>query len=104
MLRLEWSPKALQDLTSIERYISDQGDPDTAAKIADEIFDLADTLNQAPQRIGRITPEYGLSNLREVKHKVWRIVYWFDETRVVIAKVQHQSGLLNLQDIDLSSF
>jgi plasmid stabilization system protein ParE len=64
-------------------YIA-QDKPLAAEKFRDEAFAHADLLKQAPQ-LGRIVPEKGNPNIRELLHGNYRIIY---RVRPRLKKVQ----------------
>lgn len=76
------SPRAIQDLKEIVRYISFD-DPKTAERFGYALIDSALSLATFPER-GRLVPEFGDGVTREIIHRPYRIVYRFDPLRKVV--------------------
>lgn len=87
--RLIWSPLARLDLHDLRTYIA-ESDPTAAARFIQAVFDAAERLTEFPES-GRIVPEFGDPNLREIIKRPCRIVYRLknDEGIVEIARVWH---------------
>lgn len=73
-MRVIWAPLAL----------------DRAAEIAriDGLVRLAAGLSRTPKR-GRIVPEVGRPDLREILYGHYRVIYRLDPKRVVVLTVRH---------------
>src|SRR5215216_6748391 len=67
------SPRAIQDLSEIVRYIS-LDNPDAAEKFGYALIDAALLLRTLPER-GRFVPEFEDSLTREIIYTPYRIVY-----------------------------
>ena len=67
------SPRAVQDLREIVRYISFDN-PIRAESFGRELTAKTRTLASFPQ-IGRVVPEFDEPDIREIIHKSYRIVY-----------------------------
>jgi toxin ParE1/3/4 len=67
------SPRAIQDLREIVRYISFDN-PAAAEKFGLELINKTRTLATFPE-IGRKVPEFDDANIREIIFKSYRIVY-----------------------------
>jgi plasmid stabilization system protein ParE len=67
------SPRAIQDLGEIVRYISFDN-PDAAEKFGYALIDAALSLGSLPER-GRLVPEFGDGITREIIYAPYRIVY-----------------------------
>jgi addiction module RelE/StbE family toxin len=98
MATLTWRPQALNDLESIEEYYDDIA-PDYASLLVQEILEQADQLENFPQ-MGRIVPEIGEEDIRELIYRDYRIIYIVDteDEQVDVLTVVHSSqhlGSLN---------
>lgn len=71
--RVRWSQRALADLIAIGRYIGSD-DPGAARRFVEELRARA-RLAAALPRAGRMVPEIGRPDVREVIHRTYRIVY-----------------------------
>ncbi len=94
-MRTEFSPQALADLDAIALYIA-RDDPDTALAWADKLVDRAERAARAP-RGGRIVPEWGDPDIREVFLKAYRIIYRIEATRILVLTVFEGHHRLRLQ-------
>ena len=88
------SPRAIQDLGQIVRYISFD-DPKAAERLGYALIDEALSLSTLPER-GRLVPEFSDGITREIIHAPYRIVYRVDhEKRVVsVSRFWHAARLL----------
>jgi toxin ParE1/3/4 len=89
------SPRAVQDLEEIVRYISIDN-PQAARRLGDKLICAAESLAQLPER-GRIVPEFGDGVTREIVVYPYRIVYRHDKDNntVGIARFWHGARLLD---------
>jgi toxin ParE1/3/4 len=67
------SPRAVQDLREIVRYIS-LDNPGRAESFGRELIAKTRSLMAFPE-MGRVVPEFDEPNVREIIHKSYRIVY-----------------------------
>jgi len=84
-----FSPAARADLRDIIRYISFDA-PDRALRFGRFLVDQTRKLSQFPE-LGRIVPEIGDENLREIIVRSYRVVYRLDHARhsIEIARFWH---------------
>ena len=97
-MRVVWSPLALDRVTEIARYIA-QDRPLAAEKWVRTVFSKAGQLEDSP-RLGRIVPEIGNEDFRELIHANYRIIYRIEESRVAILTVRHGRQCLPLEEIE----
>lgn len=86
-----WSPQALHDLTSIREYVAVDS-PRYAALVVERIVRSVERLEDFP-RSGRIVPERGDPNLREVIVTPYRVVYRLRGEQVDVVTVFRASRL-----------
>ena len=67
------SPRAIQDLSEVVRYIS-LDDPDAARRFGNALIDASLSLQSFPER-GRFVPEFADGVTREIVYRSYRIVY-----------------------------
>lgn len=86
---VRWTEQAAADLAAIADYIA-QSSPRVAARVAREVVDAADSLNELAER-GRRVPEPELASLelRELLPAVYRLIYRVDTETVSIVAVVH---------------
>ena len=90
MAQATWSIQAIDDLASIEDYLS-ASSKKQAELMVDAILQAVALLEQFPE-IGRIVPEMGLPNLRELIVKKYRVVYYLTfQDEVEIVTIRHSS-------------
>ena len=92
------SPRAIQDLREIVRYISFDN-PDAAARLGDKLIDAAMSLISFPE-IGRLVPELDDGITRELIVRPYRLIYRFDskENSVLVSRFWHGARLLSPDD------
>ncbi len=71
--RLIWAPSALLDLKELASYIAESR-PGVSAGFVKNVFRTVEHLAAFPKS-GRLVPEFGDPNIREVIRKPCRIVY-----------------------------
>lgn len=84
-MKARWTRRALRDLREIGFYIS-QDNPAAARRWVARLRERAEKAAEMP-RTGRIVPEYGRDDLREVFLKSYRIVYRLQEDGIVVLTV-----------------
>lgn len=89
MARIRWSNQALADLELIGDYIACDS-PSLAQIQVERIFAAVERLSHYP-RSGRIVPEMGRDDLREILFGTYRIVYSIDGDEVQVLTVVHSS-------------
>ena len=72
-MKVRWTTCAVKDLKSIARYIA-KDDPTAARRFADKLKRRAESVGRFPNR-GRIAPELGRDDVRELIEGNYRIVY-----------------------------
>lgn len=87
MAELRWSLTAGDDLREIEEYIASDSVLH-AVNFVDRLVESAGRLGAAP-RIGRVVPEFGREDLREVLFRGYRIVYLLRGDTVTVLRVVH---------------
>lgn len=97
-MRIVWSPLAVQRAYEAAGYIA-ADKPEAALRWLDELFEVTDRLEQFPES-GRIVPEIGSPEFREVIHgRAWRVIYRIEKTRVSILTVRSAAQLLDEADL-----
>jgi plasmid stabilization system protein ParE len=76
------SPRAIQDLQEIVRYISFDN-PTAAERLGLQLIEKTRVLGQFPE-LGRIVPEFGDPLIRELIFKPYRIVYRVNHERHIV--------------------
>ena len=86
-MTVKWTQTARDDLKAIWDYIS-RDSVFYADKFTDELLTATDVLEVFPE-IGRIVPEIGDSNTREILYGSYRIMYLLSGEFVYITQIIH---------------
>jgi len=95
MAEVLWSLTAGEDLREIEDFIA-RDSVLHAVGFVDYLVESAGILQKSPN-IGRIVPEFGRTDLRELLFRAYRIVYLLKDDVVTILRVIH--GARDLSDL-----
>ena len=90
MMDLTWTDVAKQDLTAIHSYIA-RDSLYYADEYIDRLIQAADGLKEFP-RMGRVVPEIGDDNVREVLYGSYRLMYHIDEDANMVSVTQVSHG------------
>ena len=93
--RVEWSPRAVEDLEAIAQYIALDSTSYSSA-VVKTILQTTHNFSRFPFS-GRIVPEFGDESIREWFAYSYRIIYRVDESIITIAAIVHGKRLLNLE-------
>jgi toxin ParE1/3/4 len=92
---ITFAESAVKDLEEIRNWYVDQQAPAVGAKLLREIISQVERLAHFPES-GRVVPEFGIMNLREIISSPFRIVYRHDKSRVRIVRVWRRDTLLKM--------
>jgi len=95
-MKLLWTSRARNDLVEIAGYIADDN-PTAAKRWIERIRSQAKKTTEFPQ-IGRVVPEFGRGDIREIVFKNYRIVYRIHGTGIHVLTVFE--GHLLMRPID----
>jgi len=93
--KITFAVSAVQDLEDIRQWYADQHVPDMGERLLREVVDHVERLVDFPQS-GRIVPEFGVTQLREIIHPLFRIVYRLDNDRVRVVRVWRRERQLKM--------
>ena len=85
--KVNWAYEATTDLEALAEYIA-RDSAFYASAFVREIRDASRLLNEFSER-GRIVPELGNPNIRELFIREYRLIYSIKESRVVIIGLIH---------------
>jgi addiction module RelE/StbE family toxin len=89
--RLIWSPRSIADLEAIREHIA--GDSEQyAALVVSRLVAAPERLLRFPE-LGRVVPEFGQIDLRELIIRPYRLVYRVRAEAIEIAIVFHAAQL-----------
>ena len=93
MVEVRWTPQAIEDIENIANYIAKDSSKYAIVKVT-EFFDAAFILENYPYS-GRIVPEVGSKNIRELIVGFYRLIYRIKNSNLVeIITVYHSYRLL----------
>lgn len=96
-MSLTWSQEAGVNLTDIEDFIA-RDSPARAVLFVDALIDPAETILTGNPRGGRVVPEIGIPDIRELIYRGYRIVYRLNGDRMEVLTVFEGHRLLRLKD------
>ena len=96
-MRVVWTPLAIDRAAEAARSIA-QDRPQVARRWVDALFDAAALLRQFPKR-GRVVPEVGRPEIRELIFRKHRVVYRLEAKRIAILTVRHQRQQWVAEDV-----
>jgi len=92
---ITFAASAVNDLDDIRFWYADQQVPAVGDKLLREIISQVERLGAFPES-GRIVPEFGIANLREIICSPFRIIYRLDESKVRVVRVWRSERLLTM--------
>jgi toxin ParE1/3/4 len=94
-VRIHWTHTAIQHLLAIHEQIAWDA-PLYAHRMVDRLTRRSEQIATFPQS-GRIVPEYGAPDIREVIERPYRIMYRIKPEQIDILAVVHSAQLLPLE-------
>ncbi len=96
-MKIEWSPLAIEQVTDFALYIAEDK-PMAADKWVVSIFKTVEKLSAFPKS-GRMVPEFGRDEIRELIHGNYRIIYQMHFSVIEILTVRHGGQILPEDEI-----
>lgn len=96
-MKVIWSPLAIERAYEEASYIA-QDKPQAALHWLEHLFSCTDRLERFPLS-GRVVPEMGLNEYRELIYKSHRVIYRVGKGSVAILTVRRASRLLNREEV-----
>lgn len=96
-MTIVWSPLALDRVAEIAGYIA-RDKPSAAEKWVKTVFAKVEQLEISPE-LGRVVPEIGNVQFRELIYSQCRIVYRIEKKRISILTVRHGRQELPIEEI-----
>ena len=85
--RVTWSEGARRELDEAIAYVAEDS-PRNAVALLERLLDAGASLAQLSER-GRIVPERGESNIREVQVEPYRLIYSVEDDGVTVLGILH---------------
>ena len=98
MTKIRWTEQAVADLRSIREFI-ERDSPRYGRLVAERLYEATGRLELFP-RSGRVVPELGRDDLREIIVGDYRIVYRLEPDAAVLLTVFRGSRLLPIGIIE----
>ncbi len=86
-MKLLWSPKAIEDLVESNIFIAREN-PEAARNIISEVYEARISIKEFPEK-GRIVPEVGKADIREIFCRGYRIIYQIETKKISILRIRH---------------
>lgn len=96
-MKVVWSPLAIDKASEIAEYIA-QDKPSAAERWVDAVFSKVGQLKFSPE-IGRIIPEIGNKQFRELIYGNYRIIYRIEKQQISILTIRHGKQILPVDEI-----
>ena len=96
-MKIIWSPLAIDRASEIAEYIASDK-PSAANKWITKVFSKVDQLESSPE-IGRVVPEIGNEQFRELIYGNYRIIYRIEKNQVLILTIRHGKQILPVDEI-----
>ena len=96
-MTIVWSPLALDRVAELAGYIA-RDKPSAAEKWVKTVFAKVEQLEISPE-LGRVVPEIGNVQFRELIYSQYRIVYRIEKKRISILTVRHGRQELPIEEI-----
>jgi len=96
-MKVRWTEQAFERLAEVQEYIALDNQA-AAARMIDKITERAEKLEKFPER-GRMVPEIGNPDIREVFEGNYRIVYRVHKRHVQILTVFEGHRLFSEDDL-----
>jgi plasmid stabilization system protein ParE len=98
-MRVTWSREASENLVEIEEFIA-RDSLERAVRFVDALIDHAEAILTGNPKSGRVVPEIGNPDMRELIYRGYRIVYRLKEDVLEILTVFEGHRLLRLSKSD----
>ncbi len=97
-MRIVWSPLAVQRLREAAEYIA-RDKQGAAERWVGGAFEAVGRLADLPQS-GRVVPELGRPDIREVIYGKYRIIYRVSPEAVLVLTVRHSRQLIDETEVE----
>ena len=96
-MKIIWSPLAIDRASEIAEYIT-LDKPSAANKWINTVFSKVEQLASSPE-IGRVVPEIGNEQFRELIYGNYRIIYRIEKKQLLILTIRHGKQILPIDEI-----
>ena len=96
-MKIVWSPQAADDLVENNKYIAREN-PEAAIAIVNNIYESRNRIKKFPSQ-GRVVPEIGQKDIREVFCGSYRIIYQIEAKRILILTIRYMKQKLTKDNL-----
>jgi plasmid stabilization system protein ParE len=96
-MKVIWSYIAIGNLIENTQYIAKEN-PEAARAVIDDIYDAGNKIKEFPEK-GRVVPEIGKANIKEVFCRKHRTIYKNEARRITILTIRHMRQNIEPEDI-----
>jgi plasmid stabilization system protein ParE len=96
-MKVVWSFVAAGNLIENNQYIAKEN-PVAARAVISDIYDAGNKIKEFPEK-GRVVPEIGKSNIKEIFCRGYRIIYKIESKRITILTVRHMREQLRQEKL-----
>lgn len=96
-MKIVWAPRALSRAQEAAVYIA-RDRPAAAVRWLEGLIARVELLAATPVQ-GRMVPEVGREDIREIQYQRYRIIYRLEVKRLVILTVRHSRRRFDLDDL-----
>ena len=96
-MKIIWSPLAIESAKEIVDYIA-LDKPSAAENWIENVFSKVEPLESSPE-IGRIVPEIGNPQFREIIYGNYGIIYRIEPKQISILTIRHGAQILPIDEI-----
>ncbi len=96
-MKIIWSPLAIDRASELAEYIA-LDKPSAADKWITKLFSKVKQLASSP-KIGRVVPEIGDEQFRELIYGNYRIIYRIEKNQISILTIRHGRQILPIEEI-----
>lgn len=94
-MKIIWMPKSLEQIEMIADYIA-ESNPLNAQRYVSELFDRTESLLEIFPESGRFVPFITPTDLREIIHDSYRIIYHYSEECETVSILTVHSSYQNI--------
>lgn len=96
-MKIVWSPLAVERATEVAEYIA-LDNPIAAQNWVYEVFEKVKLLSSSPE-MGRVVPEVGRNEIRELLFVNYRILYRIENDSISVLTIRHCKQILPVSEI-----
>ena len=96
-MRVKWAPLAIKRASEAAAFIA-RDNPEAAERWTKELFEAVKRLESFPES-GRMIPEIGRPEFREIQYGGYRVLYRFQKSGVSVLTVRHARRLFDPAEV-----